>query len=194
MESSLKINRLVQGHLRSYPAMQVQDVYKLLYQTCMGIGHLVSSREGALVGILREMAEAPDVPWVEPLWENISAVGAVGRVNLRRFRDRKLDPGILADALFRFARTPPGDACRLACCWASVGRLIDEGELGFGLDEYMAFTARVKADGYPAVHHSRAYAEAYRPAYRILSQGLFMECFPGEDWFSVGFDAERGSG
>ena len=36
---SLRLDRLLTEHSNRYPHLQVQDVYKLLYQAAMGSGH-----------------------------------------------------------------------------------------------------------------------------------------------------------
>lgn len=165
----------LEASLRARPLMRLQDVYKLLYQAYLGVGHLVSNGEAALAAIVNEMAEAPAVSWDEDLWESISPEGTVGRVNLRPYRHRGLDPKALAEALFRFAQDSPGDIPQLARSWEEVGWLIREGRLGFNLGEYGSLTERLVRDNYPAMHHSRTYAEAYMPSYRILSLALYKE-------------------
>lgn len=102
---------------------------------------------------------------------------AVGRV--RPFKEQGLDCGALARGLTLFASDPPGDVRQLAYSWSVLGDLIREGALPFKPEEYRQFTERILRDNYPAIHHSRAYAAAYRPAYRILSTRLFSELFPG---------------
>jgi len=174
-----QVRSLVQTHCRERPAMELQDVYKLLYQAYLGIGHLLTSQEEALASLQQELARTPSSTKAEPLWENISPVDAVGRVNLRPFKEQSLDTEALSRGLWTFALNPPGNAHQLAQSWGVVGRLIQEGELPFGFEDCQRFTSRIQQEDYPAVHHSRAYANAYQPAYRVLSTELFRGLFPG---------------
>jgi hypothetical protein len=148
--------------------MELQDVYKLLYQAYLGIGHLLTSEEETLASLQQELARTPSSIEAEPLWESISPVNAVGRVNLRPFREQGLDCEALSRGLLTFALNPPGDIHQLARSWSMVGRLIQGGELPFEFEDYQRFTSRILQDNYPAMHHSRAYANVYQPAYRIL--------------------------
>jgi hypothetical protein len=38
--------------------------------------------------------------------------------------------------------------------------------------ELKALSARLAEKGYPAIHHSEAYVEAYKPAYRVVDEAL----------------------
>jgi len=163
---------LILEHRNRRPLMQVRDVYKMLYQAYLGIGHLIASPEQALRSLHEELArfaDAPDACEDEPLWESISPDDTVGRLNLRPFRRLGLEADALSRALVAFAERPPGDWRDLAHSWAVVGRLIRDGVLPFGRASFRGFTSYVLREHYPAVHHSRQYRTEYRPAYRVLS-------------------------
>lgn len=42
-------------------------------------------------------------------------------------------------------------------------------ELGLPWEAVAAYAARMKALGYPAVHHSPPFEEEYHPAYRVVA-------------------------
>lgn len=171
---------LILVHRNRRPLMQVRDVYKMLYQAHLGIGHLIASPEQALHSLNEELArlsDAPDECEDEPLWESISPDDTVGRLNLRPFKRLGLDAEALSRALVAFAERPPGDWRDLAHSWAVVGRLIRDGVLPFGRASYRGFTSYVVREHYPAVHHSRQYRAEYRPAYRVLSAEIYRSFF-----------------
>lgn len=158
--------------------MQLQDVYKLLYQGCLGVGHLLSNEQEALTSLQQELSQMAGGIEGELLWEAISPDDAVGRVNLRPFKERGLDGEALSRGLLAFAFSPPGDVHMLARNWSIVGSLIEGAELGFDMKDYRRLTACILEGNYPAMHHSRAYSDAYHPAYRILSGEIFRSLFP----------------
>jgi len=49
------------------------------------------------------------------------------------------------------------------------------GLLPFALDELRRFFAAMQAQAFPAVHHSKRYRQAYRPAYRVIVQRFLTD-------------------
>lgn len=178
-----RLASLILVHRDRRPLMQVRDVYKMLYQAHLGVGHVIASPEQALRSLheeLARLADAPDACEEEPLWESISPEDTVGRLNLRPFKRLGLEAETLSRALVAFAERPPGDWRDLARSWAVVGRLVRDGVLPFGRASFRGFTSYVMREHYPAVHHSRQYRTAYRPAYRVLSAEICRSFFKGE--------------
>lgn len=89
MNKGHDVEGLIRRHLDRRPHMRATDIYKLLYQGVFGVGHLLgeSARQ-------RLEAEARtlnlDDHFEEPLIEEVSADGAMLRVNLRPFLRRRL--------------------------------------------------------------------------------------------------------
>ena len=59
------------------------------------------------------------------------------------------------------------DKLRKFC--SCVGDLVQSGGIPFSKERVADYFTEVAAGGYPAVHHSKAYRDAYRPAYRVVS-------------------------
>lgn len=178
-----RLASLILVHRNRRPLMQVRDVYKMLYQAHLGVGHLIASPEHALRPLheeLARLADAPDACKDEPLWESISPDDTVGRLNLRPFRRLGLEAEALSRALVAFAERPPGNWRDLAHSWTVVGRLVRDGVLPFGRASFRGFTSYVLRAHYPAVHHSRQYRTEYRPAYRVLSAEICRSFFKGD--------------
>jgi hypothetical protein len=168
--SQTALAQLIDDHLQRYPAMEPRDVYKLLYQGVMGMGHLVVSPEG-FAARLRTEYEAVSPGDVEPLWETVRPDGALGRLNLRPFRVQQGDVESLIVACLRTAQRVWGTPEDLQGAWATFVTLCQSGEWeAFPLREVLAFSARLEKHAYPAVHHSAHYREAYKPAYRLVGR------------------------
>jgi hypothetical protein len=163
------IGQLLARHLRRYPAMQLDDIYKLLHQAALGPGHAVTNPAAARKRLDEEIAaldregdtgEGPDI---------ISPDGRLARVHLRPY----LAAGGSVDALNRAfvdtANTYAADPDKLVRFCGCLGDLAQSGAIPFERADLEQYFAGIAQDGYPAVHHSEAYRHAYHPAYRVVA-------------------------
>lgn len=160
------IEPILRSHFSRYPEMQVGDVYKLLHQAAMGSEHAVSNPESARNWLTRELAEmgaGPDEPLIDP----ISPAGEIVRVHLRSFVAAGHDPDELLDAFIRTANEYQGDVRLLEGFWQDAAGLVR-----FSAAEMADFLSSMKENKYPAVHHSHAYEQSYRPAYRVVARAF----------------------
>ncbi len=176
--------------VRARPEMEVQDLYKLLYQGHFGIGHLIASRDAASEYLFREMgaiSAQPPNPLIpasaeaqppDPLLESCSPDGKMVRVNLRPFGRLFLDPEKLLDAMMETARLTAADTASFRAEWEKVGIFIRKGALHFETAAYDALSRDMREAGFPAVHHSQKYSQRYHPAYRVVLREQFVRCFP----------------
>ena len=56
-EANERTRELLRRHLRRYPLLQIQDVFKFLHQSTFGCEHMVSSAEAAIAFIQKEREE-----------------------------------------------------------------------------------------------------------------------------------------
>jgi hypothetical protein len=170
--------QVLELHVARYPEMQVEDLYKLLHQAAMGSEHAISSREAARQWLIREVEALGDPPAQiadEPLIEPISPGGRLVRVHLRPYLREGKDMDQLLEAFVRTAEESSGDTATLdEYCQGAVD-LAREGDLPFSPSELEARFAELKRQGYPAVHHSKTYREAYWPAYRVVLRELLSD-------------------
>ena len=163
-------------HRRYYPLLRARDIYKLIHQGVYGPGHIISSAAAARQALACELAalqvrspndkgRSQEELAVEPTDPENRLV----RVNLRPLLGQggSTDTEWLVSAMVESARRVKGDPeqmkRRLAAAveWCRMNLPRQAAEL-----ERMA--ARVEESGFPAFHHSPAYARAYRPAYRVV--------------------------
>lgn len=162
------------SHAKRYPTMEAQDCYKLLVQAALGAEHAATDEPAARRWMERELAELGDGP-AEPLVDPISPDGARVRVHLRPFVARGGDPAKLVRAFVQTAQIKFGTRDELAAAWSQVVALAGEGKLPFAADAARAFGEKMRVAGWPAVHHSKAFNAAYRPAYRVVARELLAE-------------------
>lgn len=157
---------ILDWHLAHYPLLAAADIYKLVHQGVYGPGHIIrdpASARTALEQEYRSVAAEPDRS--EPT-EPLAPDDRFIRVNLRRLDPSALEP--LCAALLSSAGDRVADHATMrtrllsAIDWARPGRpdLAEELRRLLTENEPLAFPAR---------HHSPAYQQAYRPAYRVVN-------------------------
>jgi hypothetical protein len=150
-----------------YPRLELQDLYKLIYQAAMGSEHAISDTDMVHTSLERELATLADGP-AEPVIEDISPDSRLVRINLRPYFAAKGDRSALITAFVRTANEYKGSDCQLRRYWSYAERMAADGELPFRYAALERFFAQMQEQGLPAVHHSATYASAYHPAYRVI--------------------------
>ena len=170
--------RLVREQGRLHRNLGIQDVYKLLFQGVMGVGHILEDRERAWRALENEFEGLDASEFLgEPLLERISADGGVVRLNLRPFKRLGLSLERLFEVMLRSAERIGADKDRCVRVWKRLIELVKAGKSDFDYTRLIEFDGVVRAGGYPPVHHSRAYAKANKPAYRVVQKKAYQEIF-----------------
>lgn len=159
--------KLITAQLQRYPAMQIQDLYKLVYQAALGNEHLMTDSAMVHDYLIREL-ESVQADSDEPLLEEISPDGAVVRLNLRSFKARHGDYRVLFQAMMQTARTFQKSQERLEQYLSYLEQMADSGAIPFNTEAMKVFFREMRDKSYPAVHHSAVYGENYSPAYRVI--------------------------
>jgi hypothetical protein len=152
----------------SHPSVEAVDLYKFLHQAMFGPGHAVPDAAQAADALQSELAVLGPPMNAETWCDTLGGDPMLVRVNLRPFLANGFASDALAEAFAATAsavRADPqqmGVALDLVVQWLpSDGR----NDLAHGLQE---IGRKMERQGYPAVHHSEAYQQAYRPAYRVI--------------------------
>jgi hypothetical protein len=167
------VNQLLSQHIARYPRMQLDDIYKLLHQAALGAGHAVRDAAAARAWLEKEAAELGAGP-VEPDKDVISPDGKLARVHLRSWlaAGRSLDD--LNRAFVETANSYPPSRERLEKFCGCLGDLAGAGGIPFAQTEVVEYFDRIAQASYPVVHHSKTYADAYKPAYRVVDITLLQ--------------------
>ncbi|MBI5424924.1 MAG: hypothetical protein HZA32_12670 [Opitutae bacterium] len=166
-------------HAKRYPQLEPQDCYKLLFQAVLGAEHAVADEAGARKWMENELASLGDGP-DEPLVDPIAPDGALARVHLRPFVARGGDAAKLVRAFVATAQRKFGTRDQLAEAWNQVVTLAEEKRLPFTAAAAREFGDKMRTAGWPAVHHSKAFGAAHRPAYRVIAWELLSGVVPPE--------------
>jgi hypothetical protein len=156
--------------LAADPETRIEDAYKFLFQAACGGEHAVPDEESARAWLEREWASLGKTLPGEPLEVPLRPDGALVRLNLRPYRDRGGRPDALLAAFLTSARSFEPDRDLFRASWAALGEELAAHPLGpLNRAEWARLDTAMRAQGYPAVHHSRAYSAARHPAYRVLT-------------------------
>lgn len=156
------------------------DVYKLLHQAAFGSEHAVSVPEAARRWLEQELSSLPPGP-DEPLIDPICADRSVARVHLRPYLAGGFDPADLLAAFLRTAASPAWPSEILTADVDPDAAAAIDGALSLPGESLRSLLDRMRSSGFPPVHHSPPFVEAYRPAYRVVAARFLPESLRREE-------------
>ncbi len=152
-----------------HPSMTPQDVAKLCYQAARGAEHLLSDLDRARGYLLQELEATladGNIPLIEPISDTVA------RVNLAAWKAQGLSADLLFELFAATARVQAAEDC-LPTYLAEVGAWLErEPQPSVTSAEWQTFLRWYEETGCPAIHHSAAYRQAEKPAYRIVRRDL----------------------
>ncbi len=150
--------RILKEHTARYPKMEKQDYGKLVFQSEYGPEHLVTEKESVLSFLQEEMAELPS----DAAPPNIEPIGG----GLCRFPLSFCKSGTDLETLAELFLLTAQEYSRVS---EGILDKIDKlQKLSVpGMEEWLQ---QWKEKGYPPVHHSQSYRDAYHPHYRLLKR------------------------
>lgn len=168
---TLSIRAAIEHQMATYPKSTLQDIYKSFYQDCFGPGHMITDTASARSYLMRELSEMSEVSAI--YYEPTGSEGRFVRVYLSAIADSLITVEQLLDAFVRSANTDKGADVDWEAEWnCIVGVIAKHGIILNGFDKDVAMLNEASRN-HRAVHHSRAYNEAYHPHYRIVERSIF---------------------
>lgn len=164
MEQREKTRNLLLKHYKTYPNLQLQDIFKFLYQSAFGCEHLVSSLETATDYILKEF----DGVCYEPknIIEDLD--GNYSRVSLAYMKNG-LSASTFGKIFVTSAKTEENGLEILIEKLDVVKELIFSNSLPFTQIEFEKELSTWQKNGFPAMHHSEIFRDNYHPSYRVIA-------------------------
>ncbi|MBL7095783.1 hypothetical protein ISS22_17685 [candidate division KSB1 bacterium] len=168
---------LIKNELQTKPNFSIQDAYKLIYQGNFGVAHILKNKDHARQFLKNEI-DSIEKSDNEPLIEHISISTNLVRINLRPFKKSGSSIDTLFEIMTRSVEETKQDKKRFLKQWREFRMAVIQEKLKFDVQELETFDLKVKAENYPAVHHSPGYRKANKPAYRVVKESIFREYFP----------------
>ncbi len=157
-----------------YPAMEVQDWYKLAHQAVFGAGHAIQNVEAAHDWLIREWEDLDSLS-NEPLLEILGPDSTYARINLRPYKSA----GGRSDELFQIFLQTANQETELSNgferYWRSLREAARKSMIAVRVEALDSLYSIMSAEGFPAIHHSGRYSELYHPAYRVVSYELVRD-------------------
>lgn len=157
------------SHCAEYPELEIQDIFKFIFQSACGCEHMVSDHKRVLQYICYEYA---DMINREPRIDSLD--GDYSRVHLSCIGEN-LSSEKLTDMFVRSARHEPDGKEKIREKLSVARELIASGELKLSLDKFDSEAEEWRRLGFPAIHHSDKFKAAYNPAYRVIHNDLLGE-------------------
>jgi len=170
-EQAKTLQAALERYMDNYPEARLQDIYKTFYQDHFGPGHMITDTAMARQYLYSELS-GNDVSWVG-YYEPTGREGRFVRVFLNAVADSLISAEELLDAFIRSANEYQEPKTEWVTEWSEIVKTIRENEIyveGFEEDEPQVTEA---ARNNQAMHHSRAYKDAYNPHYRIVRRDIF---------------------
>ena len=166
-----KLIELVTRHVMRYPAMELPDVYKLLYQSVMGPAHILHNKKLAYSYLKKEL-EYNSEDYETGLYVDISLDHELVRLNIPVYRNHG-NAETLFEMLLETAKQITPDKKRLMGYWFELGSLIENKNFdNCTPNEWNKLNKILSKKNFPHLSHSDKYKELYKPSYRIVLKGL----------------------
>jgi hypothetical protein len=163
----------VRWQMKNYPESRLRDLYKNFFQDKFGPGHIVADTASAGAYLRRELAEVngrSQCEYVEVTgWE-----GNFVRVDLAVIKENIIDYERFFDAFIKstsLAKAPSVDEWRLE--WREIESIVRQLFPDIpALNEDSKTLDTLLSQGKYIVHHSKDYADRYKPHYRLISRTI----------------------
>ncbi len=175
-----RVYQLISDQFEMRPSMHVEDIYKLLYQSCMGLGHLIQDREKTLSYLESEMEKAVQSSSAihELVTEDITLIYPLYRVNLRPLLAKEPDrAGSLFQAMLATEEEMRPSHEDLVFAWYHYVTLENENKFSGKRERLLEYDQYLVDHDFPVQHHSATYRECYNPSYRIISKRAYLKWF-----------------
>lgn len=155
---------------KSEPAMRIEDAYKWIFQATRGGEHAIPDTASAKKWLDSEWSVAAKPLQGESLWTPLCPDGSIGRLHIRKFKAADGNEDDILRAFLNSANRFENKPEIFISTWLEFGKRLKQAHLGkLTYKHWKKLNEKMKAENYPAIHHSKAYEKAFRPSYRIMT-------------------------
>jgi hypothetical protein len=155
-----------------HPDAEAVDLYKFVHEAMFGPGHAISDPAQAADALKAELATLGPPTTGESWCDTLGGDPFLVRVNLRPFVANGFDSQALLDSFVATAGAVRPDPQQMGVALELVVRWLESVKREDLARELERLAREMEKQGYPAAHHSAAYQQAYRPAYRVIEASI----------------------
>lgn len=168
MEIKESLRKLCLEEKNRCPLSQIQDYYKLIFQSVFGAGHLITNPTTTIQYFYDEwdhLEENKTIEWVA----NITLGTPLVRLNLARCKVEKIPREEIIEAFLEGCKNfiSPSPHIFQQILMSSVD-ILASSSFGFSMTDLHQILPINKKGDYPVMHHSSTYRVLYNPHYRVL--------------------------
>ncbi|HHI87539.1 MAG TPA: hypothetical protein ENK03_01175 [Candidatus Cloacimonetes bacterium] len=154
--------------------MDMVDVYKLIFQSIMGPGHILQNEEKAFLFLKQEYKS--NIPVYEKsMYTDIVLENELVRVNIPIYKKVGSADQIFAMMRETAAYITPNKTV-LNNYWNTLGDLIKKNRIeNLSINDYKILTDFLHDHDFPHLSHSEKYKKLYNPSYRIVLKELLKK-------------------
>lgn len=156
---------LLLAHCRTYPELEIQDLFKFLYQSSFGCEHLLSE-PAMVIDYIKQEAEKCKTCFNDVI-ENLD--GDYCRVHLDYLR-MGLSAATLGKLFCLSAKKVENGIEKLEKKLFVLMSLAKEGKISFEEDKLQQAIETWRQEGYTACCHSQHFHNMYAPSYRVIAK------------------------
>lgn len=168
MKISNQARDLLLAEYKRSPKAEIQDFYKVVFQSVFGAGHLIKDPTSAVQYLFEEWENLEESK-SEDLLTNISLNLPIYRLNLKRAKSEKIPMKEIADAFLdgcsKF-HNPKQDT--FPEILSKVAEIIEDKPFCFSREEIENHLPLNQSTNFPIMHHSQIYRALYKPRYRVI--------------------------
>jgi hypothetical protein len=159
------LQKILEEQFERYKKIQVQDVYKLLYQGVFGPEHFIC--EKTRQNLYEEFEKA--IPEKTIMFERVSPIFEIYRTNIKPYKYYKGTKEELFSLLEESTKIKTGNPNVFKVIWGQFKKINDEKDY-FSYEEIEAFEKKYSVpEQLPILHHSKKYRKANKPSYIIIN-------------------------
>ena len=163
-----KIYNLLINEFARFPKSEAQDYYKLLFQAVYGAKHMIQNYYDCFEMLGNEMLQV-EADINRPLYNDISLTFPLVRVNLSRCKADKIDHQTISKAFYEGSKLDIKIETSLFETYLNFAAIaLKKHPFNLNEKDLDLFIRKTKKLGFPAVHHSEAYKNFYKPHYRVI--------------------------
>lgn len=169
------IRKLLQEEYVRFPQAEIQDYYKLLFQSVFGGEHQLQDYDHCLEFLRREMLMLNEDK-VPPLSYEIGLDTPIVRVNLARCKAESISHVSIAQAFYLGSKSHISQFKEaFQMCVRMLCEILSQPPFGFEKSALERFYTRTESLSFPAVHHSVTYTRVYDPHYRVIPSSIIQD-------------------